>query len=287
VFGVNSTNGAVNRICQASPGNSLQWSSWEDVGARVKPGLVVGQSGNGRLEIWAVNAEDSVLLHRWETQMDGSDHWSEWAGAVQQAATYPAVGENEDGNLEVFAADPNDEQTINHRRQISSASGWLDWSSLDRRTFEYSSRLWQVDEGLPDNLVQALAQTRDGYLWVGTRDGLARFDGVAFTRYDARNTPTLRNSSITALCTDRHGALWIGTDGGGLLRVDGGNETAKRRNGETAIHRFALSPSHRFNSTNGLAGDHVRVICEGRDGSLWIGTTTGMRRVSRFQAKPG
>jgi ligand-binding sensor domain-containing protein/signal transduction histidine kinase len=269
IFGVDSTNGAVNRRCQAAPGNSLEWSDWERFGARVKPGLAVEQSvGQSayRLEIWAVNADDSMLTHRWETMMDGSDQWSQWESAGQAAASCPAVGQNEDGNLEVFAVDAHDGETIMHRRQIGSSSGWLEWLSLDHRTVQYNSRRWQVDEGLPDNLVQALAQTRDGYLWVGTQNGLAKFDGVTFTVYNAGNTPELKNSSITALCADRNGALWIGTDGGGLLYLKDGHY-------------------QRFTRTNGLAGDQLRVIYESKNGSLWIGTATGLSHLAAESAK--
>src|SRR5579863_9127321 len=70
----------------------------------------------------------------------------------------------------------------------------------------YSSRIWQVDEGLPDNVVQAITQTPDGYLWVGTRSGLARFDGVSFTPFEAKPMPELGNASITDLHVDRKGA---------------------------------------------------------------------------------
>ena len=83
-------------------------------------------------------------------------------------------------------------------------------------------RSWSTESGLPQNSVNAIAETREGYLWIGTREGLARFDGVSFASFDARNTPEIKNSSITALCADRDGSLWIGTDGGGLLRWQGG-----------------------------------------------------------------
>ena len=165
--------------------------------------------------------EKWTLLHRWETMTDGSDRWSAWASMGESAPSCPAVGQNEDGNLEVFAPDVRDGSRINHRQQISRASDWLDWSSLDQPAFGYSTRTWQTDEGLPDNVVEAITQTQDGYLWVGTRAGLARFDGMSFTCFDTNNTPALRNSSITALCRDREGKLWIGTDGGGVACLAG------------------------------------------------------------------
>ena len=82
---------------------------------------------------------------------------------------------------------------------------------------QYTSRTWQTDDGLPHNTVQALAQSQEGYLWVGTLAGLARFDGARFTVFDSHNTRALTNSSITALCQGRDGTLWIGTGGSGLV----------------------------------------------------------------------
>lgn len=257
VFGVNRTNGAVNRICQATPDSSTNWTAWQDFGANLKPGLAIGRSGDQRLEIFGVNAADSMLMHRWELWVNGSDKWSAWAKLGAKAGAAPAITVNEDGDSEVFAVDPANENIIRYRRQISSASDWLDWSSLDQPVFPFACRSWQVDEGLPDNFVEALAQTGDGFLWVGTRDGLARFDGNEFVCYNARNTPALKNSSITALCASVDGSLWVGTDGGGVVQLR-----------EGVFHGFAR--------TNGLAGDDVRVIYQGKDGSLWIGTTTGV-----------
>jgi ligand-binding sensor domain-containing protein/signal transduction histidine kinase len=124
---------------------------------------------------------------------------------------------------------------------------------------QYSARAWQTDEGLPHNLVRAITQTPDGYLWVGTRAGLARFDGLRFTRFDGRNTPALKNSNISALCVDRSGALWIGTFGAGLLQLT--DRTFKE-----------------LGTTEGLVGSEVTALEAGNEGSLWIGTTTGLSR---------
>ena len=259
VFAVNRINAAVNRICQASPSDSRKWTQWLDFGADVKPGLAAEKNAVGRLEIFAVDARNGTLMHRWETLNNGADIWSPWTDFGQASRTFPALGENEDGVLEVFAVDATNGRVIFHRRQITSASGWLDWSTLDDRALQYNSRAWQIGDGFPENSVQAIAQTRDGYLWVGTREGLARFDGVQFIMFDAKNTPALENSSITALCTDRDGTLWIGTDGGGLVRMQNGVFT-------------------HYGQRDGLSGNKVRALCEAKNGSLWIGTETGMSR---------
>src|SRR4051794_17679475 len=72
------------------------------------------------------------------------------------------------------------------------------------QSVRYLSRSWQMDAGLPDNNVQAVVQTRDGYLWVGTSKGLARFDGVSFKAFNPQNTPQLRSATVTSLCEDNN-----------------------------------------------------------------------------------
>ena len=68
---------------------------------------------------------------------------------------------------------------------------------------QYGREVWRSEQGLPQNSVQALAQTRDGYLWLGTQEGLARFDGVRFVVFDKTNTPAIRHNSIQALLETR------------------------------------------------------------------------------------
>src|SRR5881396_1759174 len=87
---------------------------------------------------------------------------------------------------------------------------------------EYLHTVWTTENGLPQNSVNAILQTRDGYLWIGTFGGLARFDGVKFTVFDAGNTEGLKSSRIFALCEDHAGNLWIGTENGGLARYRDG-----------------------------------------------------------------
>lgn len=81
---------------------------------------------------------------------------------------------------------------------------------------------WQTDDGLPQKHITSVVQTRDGYLWLGTYNGLARFDGVRFVVFNAANTPGLTSSRVTALCEDSRGVLWLGHDAGELTRVRDG-----------------------------------------------------------------
>jgi ligand-binding sensor domain-containing protein/signal transduction histidine kinase len=90
---------------------------------------------------------------------------------------------------------------------------------------EYEEQSWQSNSGLPQNTVRAIAQTSDGYLWIGTEAGLVRFDGIDFAVFDTGNTPALRSDIISSLQQDADGALWIGTPAG-LVREAAGKFTA-------------------------------------------------------------
>lgn len=121
---------------------------------------------------------------------------------------------------------------------------------------QYIHEVWRAEDGLPQNTVTAIAQTRDGYLWLGTREGLVRFDGVRFTVFDTDTTPELGHNFVLSLLEDREGRLWIGSSGGGLVRFEGGRFT-------------------RFSIEQGLPNEQVTSIFEDRQGRLWVGTDGG------------
>src|SRR5262245_12339718 len=75
-------------------------------------------------------------------------------------------------------------------------------NDVSRTLSEFVCYSWQREEGLPDNSVQTILQTREGYLWLGTARGLVRFDGARFVLFDRANTPELRNDSVTSLAED-------------------------------------------------------------------------------------
>jgi ligand-binding sensor domain-containing protein/signal transduction histidine kinase len=124
----------------------------------------------------------------------------------------------------------------------------------------YGRRVWQSADGLPENTVQALAQTRDHYLWIGTTGGLVRFDGVHFTVFDRESTPALGENSVYTLLAASDGALWIGTEGAGLVRYKDG---------------FFQS----FSEKEGLTNPFVRVVFEDSQGTVWVGTDRGLFRI--------
>src|SRR5690349_19012150 len=74
-------------------------------------------------------------------------------------------------------------------------------------THDYFTDVWMSENGLPDSSVTAIAQTPDGYLWIGTYNGLARFDGKRFVTFDPANTPALLHAHIRKLYVDRQGTL--------------------------------------------------------------------------------
>src|ERR1043166_5748127 len=94
---------------------------------------------------------------------------------------------------------------------VSAAS-----SNSYRASGPYTIDVWETEDGLPQNSVIALTQTRDGYLWMGTLSGLVRFDGIRFTVFDENNTPGLGSSRVVSLFEDSRSNLWIGTETAGV-----------------------------------------------------------------------
>ena len=105
-----------------------------------------------------------------------------------------------------------------------------------------------VFDGLPQNRARSLVQTHDGFLWVGTQDGLARFNGINFQTYDKENTPSLKHNDITSLFVADDSSLWIGTFNG----------LTQWKNGVFVSHSVTTGP--------------VRGIAADPEGNLWIGT---------------
>jgi ligand-binding sensor domain-containing protein/signal transduction histidine kinase len=163
--------------------------------------------------------------------------------------------------------------------------------------YSYVAQTWQAEDGLPQNSVLAIAQGRDGYLWLGTQEGLVRFDGVAFTLFDKQNTPALRSSFVITLLEDRAGTLWIGTSRG-LARLDRGAFTAVELgpDGKEVVASLLedtrgrlwvgtdaglVQLDHgrvaaRLTVRDGLAHDTIRGLGEDRRGRLWVGTHGGV-----------
>ncbi len=168
-----------------------------------------------------------------------------------------------------------------------------------RSIAQYQHRAWQTEEGLPQNSVESILQTRDGYLWVATQDGLARFDGVHFTIFKKETDKGMTSNDLTSLFEDSAGNLWIGTMSGGMLRFRNGEFRYYTWNeGLPANHVICfyedragnlwvgtlggglnLLKNHKFTTYNtkaGLSNDRVRCIYEDHEGRIWIGTDNGL-----------
>jgi len=139
--------------------------------------------------------------------------------------------------------------------------GW-DFSTLVSASPNYVVRAWQAEQGLPQNKVTAVVQSQDGYLWVGTYSGLARFDGVHFTAFDENNTPELRNSRVTSLFEAHDGTLWIGDESGHVTQY---------KNGEFKASEF--HPAWNSGKIYDIASDE--------SGDIWVMNEAG--QLARFR----
>lgn len=163
---------------------------------------------------------------------------------------------------------PRAMNTITLALVVATAGGGLAPSRLERSLdpskaiTQYVYDRWTAESGLPQSSVLAIAQTPDGYLWLGTEEGILRFDGARFVNFNKRNTPGLESEEVDALLVDHRGNLWIGTRGGGLTLL-----------------RHGVFKS--FTTRAGLSNDSVQGLYEDERGDLWIATDGG--GVNRFR----
>lgn len=169
---------------------------------------------------------------------------------------------------------------------------------------QYVHDAWGVEDGLPQASILDIQQTRDGYIWLATLEGLVRFDGVTFTVFDKRGAAELTNHQITALYEDRETGLWIGTMGGGLiLRKNNAFQSFLKRDGLAGDSILSIFQDREGNiwagcdnsglsclkvgarrftvctTQDGLAGNSVRSITQDHAGMLWLGTDSGLNRL--------
>jgi len=141
-------------------------------------------------------------------------------------------------------------------------SGPATTRALDPSTVlaNYARQAWVMENGLPQNTVTAVIQTRDGFVWLGTEVGLVRFDGNSFQLFDRSAFPALPDNDICCLLEATDGAMWIGTSGG-LGRLLNGRIRA-------------------YSTRDGLPGNGIRGLALASDGQLWVNTDEGIVRLS-------
>ncbi|MEJ6000111.1 two-component regulator propeller domain-containing protein [Paucibacter soli] len=190
------------------------------------------------------------------------------------------------------------------------------WSALAQTGFQHLRQ----EQGLPNEIATSVAQDDDGFLWVGTLSGLARWDGYRFRVYkaDAKQATALPDNFIQTLHADAAGRLWIGTSGAGLVRyerasnsfttlpvgqaglshvsvnsiIDDGNGGlwVGTNGGLDHVDAASSAIQRQSGEAAGLSGLQVLSLLRSRDGSLWVGTDAGLFRrevrAPRFAAVP-
>jgi ligand-binding sensor domain-containing protein/signal transduction histidine kinase len=132
---------------------------------------------------------------------------------------------------------------------------------------QYARQIWHIQDGLPEETVQAIRQTPDGYLWVGTTGGLVRFDGSRFAHtLQPWYRTSLTDDSTFCILAAQDGSLWFGTEGEGLLHL---------RNGVF----------HSYTAADGLTDGFVRSVTEDSRGRIWAGTDNGLFRIVQGKIK--
>jgi ligand-binding sensor domain-containing protein len=164
----------------------------------------------------------------------------------------------------------------------------------------YSIDTWREPEGLKQDCVRAIAQTRDGYLWVGTPDGLLRFDGVRFVSFNV-DTGSLKDNEVWALKADPAGGLWIASFGGGVAHYKDGRFTSLTTadglpddfvwnldidstgdlwiSGIQAVYRYSKGKFTTFVYGEGEYRDRLTFVCAGPHGEVYASSA---RRVYRY-----
>lgn len=162
---------------------------------------------------------------------------------------------------------------------------------------------WELEDGLPQNTVNSIVQTRDGYLWLATFNGLVRFDGVKFDVFDKSNTPEMTDNYILKLASTRGGGLWIMPQFGKLLywfngefmeidthndRIDALSEGPDGgiwlANHDGAIHQMVEGQYELKGDAQGFTSSYLRQLIHDYQGNLWVVEKPG---VARFDIDSG
>jgi diguanylate cyclase (GGDEF)-like protein len=172
-------------------------------------------------------------------------------------------------------------------------------TAQDKPLSAFYRETWTTRQGLPHNQVNAIAQSPDGYLWLGTWEGLVRYNGLEFHVFDRANTPELKDNGIRSVRASEDGAVVIGTSRGGVTVKRGDRwRTWMEKDGlaqeeimdalldrqgrlwvateSAGITRIDKDAPTQFNTRNGLPSDVVYGLLLDRDGGVWAATAEGL-----------
>ncbi len=149
--------------------------------------------------------------------------------------------------------------SLSKRRWVSLLLLCLIPFSVAAAKDEYLHKIWRAEDGLASPVVRAIAQSKDGYIWLGVDDGVFRFDGAQFKAVEERKISERLERWMVGLAATPDGSVWCSSVNGGLLRVKDGVST-------------------RYTTTNGLPRDYVLSALSDSRSNLWVGTAGGLAR---------
>lgn len=128
---------------------------------------------------------------------------------------------------------------------------------------DFVSKSWSTQDGLPGNTITDINQNSEGFILLGTYEGLVRFDGIVFETLNRSKDPKLPFVSARRVFEDSRGNLWIGSNDEGV--------TVMKKDGSLQYYDTSL----------GLPNNSIRAFCEDKSGNVWIGTSSGLAQVSK------
>jgi diguanylate cyclase (GGDEF)-like protein len=141
------------------------------------------------------------------------------------------------------------------------------WGIGDKPLATYSREVWTTRDGLPHNQVNAIAQTREGYLWFATWGGIVRYNGQEFRTFGRHNVPQLRDNGIRGASVGPSGALVLSTSRGGVSVLRG-------------------EQWRTYGKAQGLSQDEILAAIEDRAGRIWVATeSAGINRITGGQVR--
>lgn len=195
-----------------------------------------------------------------------------------------------------------------HALAAKAAAPVLQTAAQGKPISAFYRETWTTRQGLPHNQINAIAQTPDGYLWLGTWEGLVRYNGLDFTLFNRTNTPALKDNGVRSLRASADGAVVIGTSRGGVtvrrgdswktwsqadgLAQDEIMDAMLDRQGRLwagtesmGLTMLDHGKATQYNTGNGLLPSNVVFgLLEDRDGSMWVATASGLVHIANGRA---